>query len=205
MAYINKDNQNFYIGSNGKLIKTKNQTEELPYIYGDLNPVLRFGDPIGDLNLTANDPKFIEKLMGFLLDSQLQTHNIGSNLRMSAKYYSVSAPKEASGRPAKNYSVWDGNARPAYYLEIDLEDVGLLSPYSENRIRLKEIVDNSMVVKNYDYKERKATNYPAVQKNLGLPLEFMIISGARRIAEAEASLRAVNEIAEAPNMNPPFA
>ena len=37
LAYINKDNQNFYIGSNGKLIKTKNQTKELPYIYGDLN------------------------------------------------------------------------------------------------------------------------------------------------------------------------
>jgi cell division protein FtsQ len=37
LAYINKDNQNFYIGSNRKLIKTKNQTKELPYIYGNLN------------------------------------------------------------------------------------------------------------------------------------------------------------------------
>lgn len=37
LAYIKRDNEYFYIGSNGKLIKTKNNKNKLPFIYGDLN------------------------------------------------------------------------------------------------------------------------------------------------------------------------
>lgn len=37
LAYINKDNKNFYVGSNGKLILAKDKKKDLPFIYGDLN------------------------------------------------------------------------------------------------------------------------------------------------------------------------
>ena len=37
LGYINKNGKNFYVGSNGKLIETKNNFEDLPYIFGDLN------------------------------------------------------------------------------------------------------------------------------------------------------------------------
>ena len=37
LAYVNKNGRNFYVGSNGKLIETKNNSEDLPYIFGDLD------------------------------------------------------------------------------------------------------------------------------------------------------------------------
>ena len=37
LAYVEKDNKIFYLGSNGKLIKTPNHNNQLPYIYGNLN------------------------------------------------------------------------------------------------------------------------------------------------------------------------
>lgn len=37
LAYINKDESFFYIGSNGKLIKAKNQKKKLPFIYGNID------------------------------------------------------------------------------------------------------------------------------------------------------------------------
>ncbi len=37
LAYINKDKSLFYIGSNGKLIKAKNQKKKLPFIYGNID------------------------------------------------------------------------------------------------------------------------------------------------------------------------
>jgi cell division protein FtsQ len=36
LAYINKDESFFYIGSNGKLIKAKNKKKKLPFIYGNI-------------------------------------------------------------------------------------------------------------------------------------------------------------------------
>tara|TARA_B100000427_G_scaffold130666_1_gene108717 strand:+ start:261 stop:932 length:672 start_codon:yes stop_codon:yes gene_type:complete len=37
LAYANKNGRNFYVGSNGKLIETKNNSEDLPYIFGELD------------------------------------------------------------------------------------------------------------------------------------------------------------------------
>ncbi len=37
LAYVEKDNKIFYLGSNRKLIKTQNHNNQLPYIYGNLN------------------------------------------------------------------------------------------------------------------------------------------------------------------------
>jgi cell division protein FtsQ len=37
LAYTNVDNKLYYIGSNSKLIRVKNKSKELPYIYGDLD------------------------------------------------------------------------------------------------------------------------------------------------------------------------
>lgn len=37
LGLINKNGVNFYIGSNGKLIKVKNEIINLPYIFGELN------------------------------------------------------------------------------------------------------------------------------------------------------------------------
>ena len=37
LAYANKNGRNFYVGSNGKLIETKNNSEDLPYIFGDID------------------------------------------------------------------------------------------------------------------------------------------------------------------------
>ena len=37
LGYVNKNGRNFYVGSNGKLIETKNNFEDLPQIFGDLN------------------------------------------------------------------------------------------------------------------------------------------------------------------------
>ena len=37
LAYVEKDNKIFYLGSNGKLIKTQSHNNQLPYIYGNLN------------------------------------------------------------------------------------------------------------------------------------------------------------------------
>ena len=37
LAYVNKDNKTFYLGSNGKLIYVKETLNKLPYIFGDLD------------------------------------------------------------------------------------------------------------------------------------------------------------------------
>ena len=37
LAYVEQDNKIFYLGSNGRLIKTKNHNNQLPHIYGNLN------------------------------------------------------------------------------------------------------------------------------------------------------------------------
>ena len=37
LAYLKKDKELFFLGSNGKLIKTNNEIENLPYIFGDLD------------------------------------------------------------------------------------------------------------------------------------------------------------------------
>ena len=37
LAYIKKDNKNFLLGSNGKLIKSREINKNLPYIFGDFN------------------------------------------------------------------------------------------------------------------------------------------------------------------------
>jgi len=37
LAYVEQDNKIFYLGSNGKLIKTQNHNNQLPHIYGNLN------------------------------------------------------------------------------------------------------------------------------------------------------------------------
>jgi len=149
-------------------------------IYGDINPEITMGDPIGELNLNS-DLSSVEKLMGFLLDSTLQTHNIGSNLRMGAKYYAVLAPSEEdpAGRPAQTYKAWNAT-RPGYMLTIDAKDPTLLLTYKTNRERLKSIMMASNECKNYNHKkeERKATNYLEVQLKTGLPLKEMIGRGA---------------------------
>lgn len=53
LAYVNKSGNNFYIGSNGKLIETKNNFEDLPYIFGDLDIIkfLEFKQLIDNSNL----------------------------------------------------------------------------------------------------------------------------------------------------------
>ena len=38
LAIIKKNNQNYYIGSNGNLILTKNSLESLPFIFGNVEP-----------------------------------------------------------------------------------------------------------------------------------------------------------------------
>ncbi len=37
LATLNRKGKNFYVGSNGKLIETKDMVKNLPYIFGDLN------------------------------------------------------------------------------------------------------------------------------------------------------------------------
>lgn len=37
LAYVSKDDKNFYVGSNGKLIKAENLEKKLPYIFGNLD------------------------------------------------------------------------------------------------------------------------------------------------------------------------
>ena len=37
LAFVNKNGSNYYVGSNGKLIETKSNFENLPYIFGDLD------------------------------------------------------------------------------------------------------------------------------------------------------------------------
>ena len=37
LATLNKKGKNFYVGSNGKLIETKDMVKNLPYVFGDLN------------------------------------------------------------------------------------------------------------------------------------------------------------------------
>jgi cell division septal protein FtsQ len=37
LAYISKSDKIYYVGSNGKLIRAKDKSKELPYIYGDLD------------------------------------------------------------------------------------------------------------------------------------------------------------------------
>jgi hypothetical protein len=151
-------------------------------IYGDVNPKIRMGDPIADLNLN-NELDSVERLMDFLLNSTLQTHNIGSNLRMGAKYYAVYAPKpdDPEARPARNYKEWvENKGRPGYKLEIVSQNPKELTKYLENRENMLAIIKASTVSKNYDYDktERFPTNYPEVDDNTGLGLEGLLKSGA---------------------------
>ena len=37
LAYLEKDNEFFFLGSNGKLIKTKDRTKNLPFLFGNFN------------------------------------------------------------------------------------------------------------------------------------------------------------------------
>ena len=148
-------------------------------VYGDVNPDIAMGDPISELNLNG-DKESVERLMDFLLNSTLQTHNIGSNLRAGAKYYAVNAPEEESGRPARNYGDWTYKGKPGYNLEIVSKDPSELEKYLENRQKMVEIVDLSDDKKNYDYdkSERFRTNYPEVDGNTNLGLHRMLSSGA---------------------------
>ena len=57
LAYFNKNGRNFYVGSNGKLIETKNNFEDLPYIFGDLDisKLLELKKFIDNSNLHYNE------------------------------------------------------------------------------------------------------------------------------------------------------
>ena len=59
LAYVNKNRRNFYVGSNGKLIETKNNSENLPYIFGDLDisKLLELKKFIDNSNLNYNEVK----------------------------------------------------------------------------------------------------------------------------------------------------
>ena len=59
LAYVNKNGRNFYVGSNGKLIETKNNSENLPYIFGDLDisKLLELKKFIDNSNLNYNEVK----------------------------------------------------------------------------------------------------------------------------------------------------
>jgi cell division protein FtsQ len=57
LAYVNKDNKTFYLGSNGKFIKANEISRKLPYIFGDLN-VQKFFDFFNIIN--NSNFKFID-------------------------------------------------------------------------------------------------------------------------------------------------
>ena len=148
-------------------------------IYGDVNPDIQMGDPIAYLKLNK-ELDSVERLMDFLLNSTLQTHNIGSNLRMSAKYYAVNAPNEEGGRPARNYDAWESKGRPGYKLDIVAQNPNELVKYYDNRANMHAIIEASSGSKNYDYDktQRFETNYPEVDVHTGLGLNGMLKSGA---------------------------
>ena len=66
IAKINKDNQTFYIGTNGKLSKKKIMDEKLPFIFGkpDSNEFLQFKKKIDQSNFPYDE---IKNLYFFLL------------------------------------------------------------------------------------------------------------------------------------------
>ncbi len=53
LAITKKNNQNYYIGSNGNLILTKNSVESLPFIFGNVEP-----DDFLKLKTYINDSEF---------------------------------------------------------------------------------------------------------------------------------------------------
>ena len=64
LAYVSKDDKNFYIGSNNKLIKVENLEKKLPYVFGNLD-IDRFFELkmiMDKLDISLND---FEKLFFF--------------------------------------------------------------------------------------------------------------------------------------------
>jgi len=59
LAITNIDGKNFFVGSNGKLIETKDNTKNLPYIFGnlDVNSFLNLKNIIDKSNLNFQDIK----------------------------------------------------------------------------------------------------------------------------------------------------
>ena len=64
LAYVSKNDKNFYIGSNSKLIKVENFEKKLPYVFGNLN-IEKFFELkmiMDELNISLDD---FEKLFFF--------------------------------------------------------------------------------------------------------------------------------------------
>ena len=82
LANINKDNLNFYIGSNGKLIKSKKTNQELPFIFG--NPEAKeFLDFKNTIDKSNFDFKKIKNLYYFKSKRwDIETHN-GNIIKLS--------------------------------------------------------------------------------------------------------------------------
>ena len=82
LANINKDNLNFYIGSNGKLIKSKKTNQKLPFIFG--NPEAKeFLDVKNTIDKSNFDFKKIKNLYYFKSKRwDIETHN-GNIIKLS--------------------------------------------------------------------------------------------------------------------------
>ena len=82
LANINKDNLNFYIGSNGKLIKSKKTNQELPFIFGnpEAKEFLDFKNTIDKSNFDLKKKKNLYYFKSKRWD--IETHN-GNIIKLS--------------------------------------------------------------------------------------------------------------------------